>query len=199
MLLSALHVTSCLSVLFTLILPLNINHMKNANMPVKTYPRTFSHIGITVPNIEEAVKFYTEVMGFYVIMEPTVVTEENETAIGQMCIDVFGEGWTTFKIAHLSSGDKIGFELFEFNDSKDLKPKFEPFRTGLFHFSVQDPDIEGLVKKIVDAGGKQRMPIREYYPGDKPYRMCYVEDPFGTVFEIYSHSYELHYSAGAYK
>ena len=70
---------------------------------VKTYPKTFSHIGITVPNIEEAVKFYTQVMGFYVIMAPTLVKEENETAIGQMCIDVFGEGWGTFKIAHLSS------------------------------------------------------------------------------------------------
>ena len=175
------------------------NTMSNLNESVKTYPKTFSHIGITVPNIEEAVKFYTEVMGFYIIMEPTLVKEENETAIGQMCIDVFGEGWGTFKIAHLSTGDKIGFELFEFKESKDLKPGFEPFRTGLFHFSVQDPDVEGLVEKIVAAGGKQRMPIREYYPGDKPYRMCYVEDPFGTVFEIYSHSYELHYSAGAYK
>ena len=174
-------------------------NMENLDESIKPYPKTFSHIGITVPNIEEAVKFYTEVMGFYVIMEPTVVKEENETAIGQMCIDVFGEGWGTFKIAHLSTGDKIGFELFEFNESKDLKPNFEPFRTGLFHFSVQDPDVEGLVKKIVKAGGKQRMPIREYYPGDKPYRMCYVEDPFGTVFEIYSHSYELHYSGGAYK
>jgi len=176
-----------------------INSMKNINETVKTYPKTFSHIGITVPDIEKAVKFYTEVMGFYVIMQPTLVKEENETAIGQMCIDVFGEGWGTFKIAHLSTGDKIGFELFEFNESKDLKPTFEPFRTGLFHFSVQDPDVEGLVQKIVEAGGKQRMPIREYYPGDKPYRMCYVEDPFGNVFEIYSHSYELHYSGGAYK
>lgn len=175
------------------------NIMKNLDESVKTYPKTFSHIGITVPNIEKAVKFYTEVMGFYVIMEPTIVKEENETAIGQMCIDVFGKGWETFKIAHLSTGDRIGFELFEFKESENLKPNFEPFRTGLFHFSVQDPDVEGLVKKIVEAGGKQRMPIREYYPEDKPYRMCYVEDPFGTVFEIYSHSYELHYSAGAYK
>ena len=173
--------------------------MSNLNESIRTYPRTFSHIGITVPNIEEAVKFYTEVLGFYVIMEPTLVKEENETAIGQMCIDVFGKGWGTFKIAHLSTGDKIGFELFEFKESQELKPNFEPFRTGLFHFSIQDPDVEGLVKKIVDAGGKQRMPIREYYPGEKPYRMCYVEDPFGTVFEIYSHSYELHYSQGAYK
>ena len=177
----------------------NTDIMKESDKSVKTYPKVFSHVGITVPNIEEAVKFYTEVLGFYVIMEPTVVIEESETAIGQMCIDVFGEGWGTFKIAHLSTGDKIGFELFEFKESKDLKPSFEPFRTGLFHFSIQDPDVEGLVQKIVDAGGKQRMPIREYYPGEKPYRMCYVEDPFGTVFEIYSHSYELHYSQGAYK
>lgn len=175
------------------------NQIKNSNLLPKTYPKTFSHIGITVPDIDEAVKFYTEVMGFYVIMEPTVIKEENKTAIGKMCIDVFGKGWQSFKIAHLSSGDKIGFELFEFKESKDLKPNFEPFRTGLFHFSVQDPDVEGLVKNIVKAGGKQRMPIREYYPGEKPYRMCYVEDPFGIVFEIYSHSYELQYSLGAYK
>jgi len=168
--------------------------MRNSNESSHTYPKTFSHIGITVPNIKEAVEFYTEVFGFYTIKEPAVVKEEKETAIGQMCIDVFGEGWGSFKIAHLSTGDKIGFELFEFQESKDLKPTFEPFRTGLFHFSVQDPDVEGLVKKIVDAGGKQRMPIRKYYPGEKPYRMCYVEDPFGIVFEIYSHSYELHYS-----
>lgn len=173
--------------------------MKDVKESVKTYPKTFSHIGITVPDLDMAVKFYTEVMGFYVIMKPTVVREENETAIGKMCIDVFGEGWESFRIAHLSTGDKIGFELFEFDESKGLKPNFEPRRTGLFHFCIQDPNIEALVKKIVEAGGKQRMPIREYYPEDKPYRMCYVEDPFGIVFEIYSHSYELHYSLGAYK
>lgn len=173
--------------------------MKHLAEKNKTYPKAFSHIGITVPNIEEAVKFYTEVLGFYIIMEPTVVEEENNTAIGQMCIDVFGEGWQTFKIAHLSTGDRIGIELFEFKQSRENKPQFEPFKTGLFHFSIQDPDVEGLVQKIVASGGKQRMPIREYYPTEKPYRMCYVEDPFGVVFEIYSHSYELHYSAGAYK
>jgi hypothetical protein len=55
-----------------------------------------------------------------------------------------------------------------------------------------------LLAKIIAAGGKQRMPVREYFPDKKPYRMVYVEDPFGIVFEIYSHSYELTYSAGAY-
>lgn len=74
-----------------------------------------------------------------------------------------------------------------------------PFRRhGAFHFAVQDPDLEGLLARIIAAGGKQRMAVREYFAGKKPYRMVYVEDPFGIVFEIYSHSYELTYSAGAY-
>lgn len=162
------------------------------------YPRTFSHIGITVPDLEKAVEFYSNVMGWQVIMQPTEIKEENETAIGKMCIDVFGTGWETFRIAHMATGDKIGIELFEFRQSKEQKPVFNPFGTGLFHFSVQDPDIEGLVKRIVEAGGKQRMPIRAYYPEEKPFRMCYVEDPFGVVFEIYTHSYEMTYSQGAY-
>lgn len=137
-------------------------------------------------------------MGWYVIMAPLVVVEEKETAIGNMCIDVFGEGWGEFKIAHLSTSDGIGIELFSFPNGVKKAPEFNPFNTGLFHFCVQDPDIENLVAEIVAAGGKQRMPIREYYPNNKPFKMCYVEDPFGIVFEIYTHSYELTYSSGAY-
>lgn len=150
-----------------------------------TYPRSFSHIGITVPDIHQAVKFYTEVMGWYVIMEPSRVEEETETAIGIMCLDVFRKGWEYFEIAHLSTSDGVGIELFSFPKTAFKKTEFNPFQTGLFHFCVQDPDIEGLVGKIVAHGGKQRMPIREYYPGEKPYRMCYVEDPFGVVFEVF--------------
>jgi lactoylglutathione lyase family protein len=161
------------------------------------YPRNFSHIGISVPNLEEAVKFYTEVFGWYVVMPPTEIKNE-DSPIGVMCRDVFGDNWESFRIAHLSTGDRIGIELFEFPNHEKPANNFEYWKTGVFHFCVQDPDIEGLVEKIVKHGGKQRMPIREYYPGEKPYKMCYVEDPFGNVFEVYTHSYEWTYSAGAY-
>ena len=164
---------------------------------MNTYPRTFSHIGISVPDVVKSAKFYSDVMGWYHIMEPTTISEESNTPIGKMCIDVFGNGWESFKIAHMSTGDKIGVEIFEFKNNKTSK-EFKYWMTSTFHFCVQDPDIEGLVAKIVAHGGKQRMPIREYYPGEKPYKMCYVEDPFGLIFEVYSHSYELTYSQGAY-
>jgi len=60
--------------------------------------------------------------------------------------------------------------------------------------------LKGLRNKfrLIAYGGNQRMPIRAYSPGEKPYRMLDMEDPFGVIFEIYSHSYELTYSQSAY-
>lgn len=164
----------------------------------KTYPRSFSHIGISVPNVEKAVKFYTEVLGWYQIMPPTEIIED-QSPIDEMCTDVFGANWKKFKIAHLSTGDRIGVELFEFVNQEQPENNFEYWKTGIFHFCVQDPNLEELVEKIVATGGKKRMAEpRYYYPNEKPYRMIYMEDPFGNILEIYSHSYELTYAAGAY-
>ena len=202
MTLRALYIQGSFFVIMTQTLPSIYHSIDNQYLCImkkSVYPRAFSHIGITVPDISKAIEFYQEVMGWYLLMGPETVNEENETAIGKMCIDVFGTGWNSFRIAHLSTSDSIGIELFEFENSKHSKPEFHPTNTGLFHFCVQDPDIEKLTNKIVEFGGKQRMPIREYYPNEKPFKMVYVEDPFGIVFEIYTHSYELTYSSGAYK
>ena len=132
------------------------------------YPKSFSHIGITVPDIKKAVAFYRDVMGWYIIMPPSKVLKERETAIGQMCIDVFGDDWETFEIAHMSTSDGIGIELFSFPHGVKEAPEFNPFNTGLFHFCVQDPDIENLTRKIVEKGGKQRMPIVNTTPMRNP-------------------------------
>ena len=80
----------------------------------KKYPRSFSHIGITVPDIDKAVEFYQNVMGWYLLIPPTTVREENKSAVGKMLIDVFGNGWDEFEIAHLSTSDSVGVELFSF-------------------------------------------------------------------------------------
>lgn len=163
------------------------------------YPKRFSHIGISVVEIEKFVEWYQDVLGWYVIMKPTLVENESESAIGIMCQNVFGQNFKNFKISHMSTSDGIGFEVFEFPETDDKPITFNPYQKGLFHFCVQDPDIEGLVEKIKANGGKQTMPIREYYPQEKPYKMVYVQDPWGNTFEIYTNSYELTYSSGAYQ
>lgn len=162
------------------------------------YPRTFSHIGLSVPDLNKVVKFHTEVIEWYIIMKPSTIQEEDTNAVGIMCKDVFGTGWRSFRIAHLSTGDGIGIELFEFAKNEAPENNFEFWKTGNFHYAIQDANLEDLVAKIIAHGGKQRMTIREYSPGEKPYRMVYCENPFGNLVEIYSHSYELTYSQDNY-
>lgn len=148
----------------------------------------FSHIGITVSNIDKAVNFYSDVFGWEVIKEPQKSVEDNTTI---RLNDVFGKGWESFQVAHLLTPDGIGIEIFEFSEESKENEEFDYARLGVFHFCIQNPDPEKLLKKIVEYGGKQRMPIRKHYPDEKSYRMVFCEDPFGNVFEIYSHSYEL--------
>lgn len=163
----------------------------------KPYPVNFSHIGLSVPDIHKAVDFYSNVMGWYLIMEPSEVLED-DSAIGVMSKEVFGEGWGSYKIAHMTTGDRIGIEMFEFKQNEDPENNFKYWETGIFHYAVQDPNIEELIERIIAYGGKQRMPIKEYYPGEKPYKMVYMEDPFGNLVEIYTHAYDMTYSQGAY-
>jgi catechol 2,3-dioxygenase-like lactoylglutathione lyase family enzyme len=40
------------------------------------FPRSFSHIDLSVPNLDKAVKFYNEVMELDVVMEPSTVTKK---------------------------------------------------------------------------------------------------------------------------
>ena len=156
----------------------------------KPYPVCFSHVGMTVPDLEQALDFYLNVMGWYHIAGPITVNENEENSLSQISRSIYGSGWKQFRFAHLSSSDGIGLELFEFPSNDAPQSVNTAFKTGIFHFCVQDPDIEGLVKRIVAAGGKQASPINELAPGKKPYKMVYTHDPFGNIIEIYTHSYE---------
>ena len=44
---------------------------------------------------------------------------------------------------------------------------FDFHRNSTFHFVIKDPDLEGLLARIIAAGGK-RMHVREYFPEVKP-------------------------------
>ena len=75
-----------------------------------------SHVGIMVGEMDKAVEFYTKALGLEIVMGKSEVMEEKETAIGKMCIAVFGDGFKGFNIAHLVTEDGIGVELFEMKE-----------------------------------------------------------------------------------
>ncbi|MDO6498888.1 VOC family protein [Photobacterium sanguinicancri] len=151
---------------------------------------------IMVGDMDKAVEFYTNALGLKVVMGNTKVEEERETAIGRMCIAVFGEGFKGFNIAHLVTTDGIGVELFEMKEHQE-RHEVDFSRIGIFHFCLQTDDFEGVIARTEEFGGKVRMDIMRYHPEDdnKQAKMVYLEDPFGNLFELYSHTYEETYAS----
>ncbi|MGF1868937.1 VOC family protein [Photobacterium indicum] len=155
-----------------------------------------NHVGIMVGDMDKAVEFYTNALGLKVVMGNTKVEEERETAIGRMCVAVFGEGFKGFNIAHLVTTDGIGVELFEMKERQE-RHEVDFSRIGIFHFCLQTDDFHGVIERTKNFGGKVRMDIMRYHPEDnnKQAKMVYLEDPFGNLFELYSHTYEETYAS----
>jgi len=154
-----------------------------------------NHVGIMVGDMDKAVEFYTNALGLKLVMANTKVIEERETAIGRMCIAVFGQGFKGFNIAHLVTADGIGVELFEMKERAE-RHEVDFSRLGIFHFCLQTDNFKSAIEKTKQFGGKVRMDIMRYHPedDDKLAQMVYLEDPFGNLFELYSHSYEETYA-----
>lgn len=161
-----------------------------------TQPHPIDHVGLTVPDIERAAAFYSEVLGFQVVMGPVEMTADDPGPLGTLARDIFGERFRSARVMHMISANGAGMELFEWLEPAVRKPEdnFAYEVVGPFHFNVVDPDIEGLVEKVVAAGGRQRSRIHAWDP-ELPFRLVYLEDPFGNIFEAYTHPYAQVYAS----
>ena len=158
--------------------------------PVIVYPRTINHIAVSVTDLNRAVKWYKEVFGFTVVNGP-VEFEADDSSLGIAARDIHGPNFRKMRMVWLSSGNQVGFEMFEYIDPKAERriDNFEYWKSGFFHICVTDPNIEELCKRISDSGGRQRSRIWDV-DSDKGYKIAFCEDPFGNVIEIYTRSYE---------
>jgi catechol-2,3-dioxygenase len=121
-------------------------------------------------------------------MEPDTVTAD-EDHFGALAADAVGFDFGTMRIAHMATGNHVGFELFEF-EATEGEAAFDPESPGLFHLCVQDPNVEQLAERIVETGGERVSDIWNIFPDNDEYKMTYCEDPFGNVIEIHSRGYE---------
>src|SRR5918994_5386238 len=164
--------------------------MKTGESSSNVYPRIINHIAVSVPNLEEAVKWYTEVLGFTVVKDPIDFIAD-QSLKGRAVKDIHGPNLKKMRMAWLSSANQVGFEIFEYIEPKAERREdnFEYWNSGFIHICITDPNIEELSKKISESGGKQRSQIWEIVP-DKGCRIVFCEDPFGNIIEIFDHSYD---------
>jgi catechol 2,3-dioxygenase-like lactoylglutathione lyase family enzyme len=156
-----------------------------------TYPRAVNHVAISVADIDAAIRWYQDVLGFRLFAGPVELSIDDDPR-GQLR-DVLGPAFRKVRVAHLATGNGVGFEIFQSIDPPHRRSEtpVEFWRSGVFHLCMTDPDIEGLTARIVATGGRQLSKIWTDRPPSLDYRMVYCLDPFGTVIEVYTHAYEM--------
>ncbi|RQG94873.1 glyoxalase [Natrarchaeobius chitinivorans] len=149
-----------------------------------------AHVGLTVPDIDAAIDWYRNVLGF-TVSSPPATFEPDDDHVGELLTDALGE-FEQLTIAHLSTSSGVAVEFLEFAETEE-RASIEPQRAGWAHLCLVDPDVEELAGRIDEQGGDHYADVWEIFP-DEEYELTYCEDPFGNKLEIYSHSDEQIYA-----
>src|SRR5208283_2974894 len=110
-----------------------------------------------------------------------VQIDTDTSPLGPMVRGVFGPDIKTLKIGQLRTPNHMGLELYQFVSPKTDKPTptFSA-REGVLRLAIVEPHIDGLVDKIVKAGG--RVLFRGEPSGSRQVVFC--ADPDGNPIEI---------------
>lgn len=157
--------------------------------PKQGYPpmASLTHVGLTVLGVRAVMDWYVDILGFEVVLPPQK-NIHNGSLAGDVVKDMFGDGFEGLETCMLRSANGACLELIRFITpaSEQREDKFEYWRTGLFHICVAERDIDALITRILDAGGKQISAVWPLYK-DQPYRAAYCADPWGNILEVFSH------------
>jgi len=143
---------------------------------------------MTVPHLESAIDWYTEVFGMPLLAGP--IECDLSTRGAERRRQIFGPTWGRMRIAHLGSSNGAGIELFEFIEPAVIVPEQNfPFATvGLHHVALTVPDFEETLQRLLARGGRQRCSPSEIFAG---VLVCYCEDPWGNVLEVTNIEYDV--------
>lgn len=147
--------------------------------------RGVDHLGITVPDIESATRYFVEALGAEVLYdvlkrsEPPLEGREVESWVG------VSRGTAVFAIRLLRLHEGPSIELFEYK-SDARKAAALPSDFGLQHLAVYVDDIQAAAERVRDAGGfllkgPVALPAIEGGAGNE---FWYTRTPWGMTIEL---------------
>jgi catechol 2,3-dioxygenase-like lactoylglutathione lyase family enzyme len=145
-----------------------------------------NHVGITVPDLDAAVRWYVAVLDLELLDGP--MTCSTSTVGAERRAQVFGERWGEMKLAHLITANDAGIELFEFVRPATRVPdeRFAYWEAGPQHVAFTVDDLDLSLARLLALGGRQRTDVFDVHDGQ---RVCYCEDPWGTIVELVGTGY----------
>jgi len=132
------------------------------------------HVGITVSDIEEAITFYRDVLGFEVVR---IMDESGEH------IDKFS-ALSQVNVRTVKMKDKTGgmIELLKYH-SHPQEPSFDDItRIGCSHFALTVNNLDLLVEKIVETG--YTINCEPQLSPDGRVKLTFCKGPDGVLLEL---------------
>ena len=148
--------------------------------------RAIDHVGVTVPDIEEAARFFAEALGAEPLYEmaPSKPATDDNLRLEQAQLGTRpGTRWRRALMMRLGDGPCI--ELFDYEDP-DRRPAVTATDLGVQHFAIYVDDIDAVKDRMVAAGataleGPSSLNGPEAGDGNK---WLYVQAPWGGVIEL---------------
>lgn len=148
--------------------------------------RAIDHVGLTVPDIEEAARFFTEALGaepLYEMAPSQPPTDENLRLEQAQLGTRPGTRWRRALMMRLGDGPCI--ELFDYEDP-NRRPAVTATDLGVQHFAIYVDDIDAVKDRMVAAGatsmeGPSQLNGPEAGEGNQ---WLYVQAPWGGLIEL---------------
>lgn len=163
---------------------------------MSNFIRGIDHIGITVPDMEEATEFLQKAFGAKIAYDSRKPEEgarggeESEKMLG------LKKGAEVVHMRLMSLGESISMELFQFQGVAQRKPS-NPDDLGIQHFAVYVDDMDEAVAKFEQAGGqlntKPTQIPNEIEGNDEANQFVYGTAPWGMVIELITYPNGIDY------
>lgn len=148
-------------------------------------PRGINHIGITVPDLDQATRFFQEGLGALWCYDG--LTLEDTPRGGELIERQLGlpKGAQIIRQRMVRIGNGPGLELFEIRADQQRDPlKLSDF--GINHLSLYCDDIHASLQRLVAAGGRalDEPHANSRHEDSEGSLSIYVESPWGMLIEL---------------
>ncbi len=147
-------------------------------LPHDIGPLAVDHTGFTVSSLDEAVRFWTEAIGFELVGKGELAGDFPGT--------VTGVPTPVLKAAIVKAPNGYLVELLEFASNKsEGRVPGSAGSTGATHFAITVNDIQDALQRIEAEGWKAKeMPSMIPCGGYKGRMVVYVSGPDGIIIEL---------------
>ena len=137
------------------------------------------HTGITVSNLERALEFWQNVLGFEL--------SHRAHQTGDLAREITGVAGAEIKLAVVKAPDGHKIELLEYLAPPDRKRHVDlrPCDVGSVHVAFMVDNLDAVMQRIAASGWKAAGQPQALTTGPNTgKRVIYVRDPDGTTIEL---------------